>query len=439
MSLSSDAFSAATHKCEELGLDQNKGDIPLAESFINLDSAVKILCDAIENKKLIQLPLTIQRELFGIIEAISEKLIRLNSGSDEIINLVNEIELLNASIWKFGLHNLSDEVLGYATKMNQLKAEEVELIKLKDELSKGLLLKDQISLLIEEAKQLQIKSSESNKEIEEAAKKAEENLKQVISNNQNSATLVSSTQQNESNSIQLAANAKSSAAEVQALEKKIKEFFSDIDSFRKKIDDASLKAATTISENESKISDLIIKLSDLEDQIKDKIEKATGFSLFHSFQTRQGKITTAKHFWGGTLAFVIFVSLSLTAYIAHTTSDINIGFYLKLSMSIPLIYAISFCTIQYSRERRLEEEYAFKSAISISLDPYQSLVSRLIDKTQPDEIKRFTEFILDAIQKVFTSPTEKIFQPEKQAGPFSEKNLKKVAEIVGSLAKASRP
>lgn len=439
MSLSSDAFSAATHKCEALGLDQNKGEIPLSESFINLDSAVKILCDAIENKKLIQLPLTIQRELLGIIESISEKLIRLNSGSDEIINLVNEIELLNASIWKFGLHNLSDEVLGYATKMNQLKAEEVELIKLKDELSKGLLLKDQISLLIEEAKQLQIKSSESNKEIEQAAKKAEENLKQVISNNQNSASLVSSTQQNESNSIQLAANAKSSAAEVQALEKKIKEFFSDIDSFRKKIDDASIKAATTISENESKISDLIIKLSDLEDQIKDKIEKATGFSLFHSFQTRQGKITTAKHFWGGTLAFVIIVSLSLTAYIAHSTSDINIGFYLKLSMSIPLIYAISFCTIQYSRERRLEEEYAFKSAISISLDPYQSLVSRLIDKTQPDETKRFTEFILDAIQKVFTSPTEKIFQPEKQAGPFSDKNLKKVAEIVGSLAKASRP
>src|SRR5438874_3995807 len=35
----------------------------------------------------------------------------------------------------------------------------------------------------------------------------------------------------------------------------------------------------------------------------------------------------------------------------------NAAFYLKLSISVPLIYAIAFCNVQYSRERRLEEEY----------------------------------------------------------------------------------
>lgn len=45
----------------------------------------------------------------------------------------------------------------------------------------------------------------------------------------------------------------------------------------------------------------------------------------------------------------------------------NAAFYLKLSISIPLIYAIAFCNLQYSLERKLEEEYAFKSSVSSPL------------------------------------------------------------------------
>ena len=59
--------------------------------------------------------------------------------------------------------------------------------------------------------------------------------------------------------------------------------------------------------------------------------------------------------------------------------EYNAAFFLKLSISIPLIYGIAFCNVQYARERRLEEEYAFKSNISISLDPYQKLVGGLVD------------------------------------------------------------
>jgi hypothetical protein len=66
-----------------------------------------------------------------------------------------------------------------------------------------------------------------------------------------------------------------------------------------------------------------------------------------------------------------------------------VAFYLKLSLSLPLIYAITFCTVQYSRERKLEEEYAFKSNISVSLDPYRELVEKLVDKQQPQDREKF--------------------------------------------------
>ena len=55
-------------------------------------------------------------------------------------------------------------------------------------------------------------------------------------------------------------------------------------------------------------------------------------------------------------------------------------FYLTISMALPLIYATPFFNLQYSRERRLAEEYASKSNISISLIPYKDLVEKLVIK-----------------------------------------------------------
>lgn len=139
---------------------------------------------------------------------------------------------------------------------------------------------------------------------------------------------------------------------------------------------------------------------------------------------------------------LLFVSIGFTIFLVvsiGSTASLDVAFFLKLSVSIPIIGAITFCTLQFSRERRLEEEYAFKSAISISLDPYQKLVSSIVDKGNEKERQEFTKFILDAIQKVFTSPTEKIFDPKEKDKIKLEKSLKQVADIAGSFARAAKP
>jgi predicted component of type VI protein secretion system len=50
------------------------------------------------------------------------------------VNLTTSIEALNTSIWKYGLHNLSDQVLGYQKKSNQIKNEELQISKIKTQL-----------------------------------------------------------------------------------------------------------------------------------------------------------------------------------------------------------------------------------------------------------------------------------------------------------------
>lgn len=159
-----------------------------------------------------------------------------------------------------------------------------------------------------------------------------------------------------------------------------------------------------------------------------------GYGLFGSFQSRQNSLAISKRLWAIAGICLVLLSLGLTYYVASSTKDFHeTAFYIKLSFSIPLVFAIGFCAVQYSTERRLEEEYAIRSNISFSLTNYQGLVEKLVDKT-PEEKAKYTAFIIESITKVFTSPTDKIFH----SGEKGNKSFKEMASIIRSILKAAK-
>jgi hypothetical protein len=431
--------TAIINKCIELGFDQNRAEIPLSESFINLNISRDILKDAIEKKKLIQFPLSFQKELFTNLDNISRFQNNLIAGADEVINLSNSIEILYANIWKYGFYNLSDELLGFTIKMNQLKSQLVKIKELNRDLDKGIIVKSELdSLLIQfksnlndvlgyvnQSKSLTESITLMNKEATEIAQKSQ--------------AFFTTIQQYDAAASQHMANAKVNDAEIQAINAKIKEFFGTIDNYKNAILDTTASAKATIESNNHETDTLIANLKALEDQIKVQIQKATGYSLFHSFQTRQDMIKKSKLIWEYILLFLLMLSIGVTYYISTSTDQITIAFYLKLSMSIPLIYAITFVTLQYSKERRLEEEYAFKSNISISLVPYKELVEKMIDNQNPLEREKYTLFILNSISEIFTSPTSKLMDDADLAKSDPDKALKKLGKSLEAILKPLDP
>ncbi len=387
--------SSALAKCAENGFDINRGIVSLNESFINLNSAKAVLVDSIEKRKLIQLPISIQKVLLANLEAISRSLTNLINGTDEIENLSNNIEQLNVSIWQYGLHNLSDELLGFLNKMNQLKIQEVEIANQKKEIKSALAQKKALDNLVSKANTAVENLNQIVVQSENNKNKTEEIVSSTTQSNQNAAALLSTIQQNETTSNQLLANTKTSNSEVTALEPKIKEFYSKIDQYRDDISSTTEDAEETVKTNKEETEKLINHLKQLEDQIKVQIEKATGFSLFHSFQTRQYELAKSKKFWIYALGALVLASWGVSIFVIQTTTNFDVAFFGKLSMTLPLIYAIYFCTVHYGRERKLEEEYAFKSNISISLIPYQELVEKLVNNDQPGEREKYTAFIID--------------------------------------------
>lgn len=430
------------NKCAELGFDTNRGDVSLEESYINLDASVLILKEAIEQKKLIQLPISIQKVVLSNLDAISKNQTNLLVGSDEILNLKSNIEALNTNIWQYGLFNLSDEVLGYQTKLNQLKQLELEATALNTELKEGIKLKKKIDDANQTAQE---KLDEINTSLTNATTnltKIEQFVVDSTTANQQVSAILATSLQNETAITQSKATAIQNDAEITAIEKKIKEFFASINDHKAEINSTATAAETAITTNTTKTNTLISTLTGLEDQIKDQLQKATGHSLFHSFQTRQELIKKSKDFWTKALAGLLVLTACLTWYLIHSITSaveptaLDIAFFLKLSLSIPLIFAISFCTVQYSRERRLEEEYAFKSNISISLVPYQELVEKLVAEDDAEQRKEYATFMMNTINKVFTSPTAEIFKDKNDGKSFiNKKSLKDITELVEAVSK----
>jgi hypothetical protein len=109
--------------------------------------------------------------------------------------------------------------------------------------------------------------------------------------------------------------------------------------------------------------------------------------------------------FAATCALIVYLVMGHPAYDA--------AFFLKLGFTIPIVYAIHFCSTEYSKERQLEEEYAFKGNISISLEPYRELVEKMVNKGNESDSTKYLDFVLASIDRVFTPPVTST-NPTKQ-------------------------
>lgn len=76
---------------------------------------------------------------------------------------------------------------------------------------------------------------------------------------------------------------------------------------------------------------------------------------------------------------------------------------LKMLLFFPLIYLITFATNRYLKERRLTEEYAFKSSLSSALVPSIEFIKKLeienIDNKNRD-------FLISSIENILSIPSD---------------------------------
>lgn len=230
----------------------------------------------------------------------------------------------------------------------------------------------------------------------------------------------------------LLAQARSSNQEITTFETDLKKLYDEAQEFRDKITKTEQAAQETVNQNNARTQQIHDYLADLEEQIKVALQKAVGSGLFGTFHERSGKIGKGKWIWAALAGFFGVGTIIWVSKIAYTCGDrIGPPLYFKLAVALPVTLIVWFCIAQYSRERRLEEEYAFKSNISFSLVPYKDLVEKILLQQGDAGRDKYSTFVIDSIGKVFTTPIEhKDGLPTIDIKQLSRDQLKVLAELV---------
>lgn len=204
---------------------------------------------------------------------------------------------------------------------------------------------------------------------------------------------------------------------------KIKQIEAQAKVFKESLDEyvqTMQEKTNEINEKTKKFSEdtqtIIDTNSQLTDEIKEQLEKATGVSLFHMFQKRKEALEGNQKWWLIGIIVSVLILISFSCWIIcslPTAQNSTIDWFkdaiFKFTLSSPAIYLLYFFSDRYTKLRRLIEEYAFKSAISLALTPYFDLVKGLDDETEEKD----KDFLIAVIGNIFKTPTDKVFRTKE--------------------------
>jgi hypothetical protein len=169
---------------------------------------------------------------------------------------------------------------------------------------------------------------------------------------------------------------------------------------------------------------------------KNEIIRLTGMaadgSLGSKFEDRQNKISTGLKFWRwavpiATAFSLLWVIIVFTCLAVHT-DNVWINLLINLVKTTPVFILLGFVFKQYNKERNLQEEYAFKSSVAMTLTAYSDMLSKA--DTQDNESRQ--QMLLKSIELVYNQPH---IYPEKTNRIFSF-NTKDLNETVTTLTEA---
>ncbi|WP_455811879.1 hypothetical protein [Pseudomonas graminis] len=134
------------------------------------------------------------------------------------------------------------------------------------------------------------------------------------------------------------------------------------------------------------------------DYLNDLIGREVGVSLFETFKQRKNELSPSVTFWKWAVPALAVLCVIWVSLIFHWSSSQQMDYKLLIVnslKSLPVIGLLLFGITQYGKERNFQEEYAFKSAVALTLNSYadQLLVSENKDA-----------LILASVSSIYKSP-----------------------------------
>lgn len=360
-----DAHQAALKECEENEFDPEACDVPLNESYQNLLSSCNTLKGAIERNYYQKLPLTIQKEIEGLVAQIATDHDELLAGQDKVAELAETIESLYTAIWRYRLNQLSGEEIGYTHKIDQLKQIEASISEKQAIVEKALTSKEELDQLLssftahEKAVQQQLQAAT------DASEACASKLTEIEANSQEAVTALTSI------------NTTKSAADedLEAIQENKKLASDDETAINKMV--ADFTALTDeLTKNKATQHELFGEFENYRKKIDGLLADANRAGLAGSFTNRRLWLLAPLAGWLLVFGFSIYELWSIGKEHILPILEGNKPILweqlpLRLALTAPLVWLGWFSARQYGFTSRLREDYAYKEASSKSFEGFK--------------------------------------------------------------------
>lgn len=217
-------------------------------------------------------------------------------------------------------------------------------------------------------------------------------------------------------------------------EKEFKVFLEKIEE-----ENGKLKNIITIGEERIKFFET------LDNYIKDKQKEITelgglaaGRALGGVFGLRERLLNKGLKFWTWAVPIITVISVIWLFIVFSCFKDITdipwINLIINIARSSPVFILMGFVFRQYSKERNLQEEYAFKAAIAQTIKAYSDLM-RSEDK--PENVSK-QQMLKDAVTQVQTPP--KLYSEEGgKVFTLKAKDINETLKNLNESIKAIKP
>lgn len=169
--------------------------------------------------------------------------------------------------------------------------------------------------------------------------------------------------------------------------------------------------------------------------LEELIGREVGVSLFETFKQRKMELNTSVTFWKWAvpaMAVITIIWVFCLFYFQPLLSDKTLwwqGFAINSLKSVPVVSLLIFTINQYRKERNFQEEYAFKSAVALTIDAY---ANRLGNPENKDKL------IMEAVFEVYKSPIDTKSDNESLSTKTALESMKSIAETSKELVTTAK-
>lgn len=150
------------------------------------------------------------------------------------------------------------------------------------------------------------------------------------------------------------------------------------------------------------------KIEDLQQTAEGLLERTTSGALGEQFDDRKKELEKTLQYWkAASVASILALLLAagvLYADIRTGGSDALLSIS-KLALILPISVAVWFTVSNYSRQKKLMEEYEFKARMALSLNGFREVLREEVGEENQEEV---AQFVTATMEKIYSNPQQNI-------------------------------